>query len=170
MDVEPHLTRHILRRSVLTGLITGALAPCVYVAVTVIDALLGYVLFPPWTPLPEPMFSIWVVAPGAAALGACASCSLRFQHLELKPRLLQGTVLGVLLGPLNVPLSVMVALVPYRLHGGSNPIWLGRSWANELDRMILHSLPVSIPCAVLLGLVVGSLSGPDERSKREAEA
>jgi hypothetical protein len=159
-----HLTPRHLAVTLLTAALMAIVAPAAYLFVQVVAALFGHGLFPPWTSLPEAMFDFWIVSPGAALLAAIVTHAMPLEWVASGPRIRQTALLGALLGPLNVPLSILVALVHYRTHGGGNPLWLGGSWTADLPRMILHSLPVSVPCGALLGALVGWLAGLRQRT------
>jgi hypothetical protein len=164
MDTELHFDRSAVSRTVLTGVITGALAPVVYVLALGVTASLGY-WFLPFAHIPIDLGRPWTVAPGAALLGAGLGFCLRFKRMERRPRLLWGATLGALLAPLNVPLSVQVALVAYRFRGGEDSIW---SWMSSLPEVVLHSLPVAIPCGALLGVAIGLVCDSGGRVRNRA--
>jgi NhaP-type Na+/H+ or K+/H+ antiporter len=115
---------------------------------------LGYSFFIPLMSMPADLGSPWTVAPGATLLGATLGYLLRRTSDRAKDQPWRGAVLGALPAPLNVPLTLQVTLVAFNLRGGRVALW---PLPYDIREAVIHTLPVALPCGVLLGMVIGLL-------------
>ena len=151
----------LLKRSLLSGLF----APVAYIIVRQLVAMMGYDLFPPFLSLPAALFEWWPVVPGAVVLSYYLSDYLSrvpLRHLNSKARWA-----GVGAALLNVPVSVLLALIGFHL---STPwrygfVCLLEEWVRCLPVMILFASPVAVPLGVLFGSVFGWLERRDRMSE-----
>lgn len=137
-----------------------AIATAIYVIVEELARVAGYEMIILWVPVPCTGGDFWLVAPGAGLLGFLLyKLLLRVPYAHVA----SGAGLGALLGPINACLAVLLSLVQWQMEGllGISQPWpygfggLFEEWVRTLPLQVVLSLPVAIPC----GLVVGALLG-----------
>lgn len=146
---------------VLRALLVAVAAAPVYALARGLAEAAGVALLPSMLPLPWSLFEVWPVVPGAFAFALLVDVLVR-RVAGAWRRLGCGAAAGALLGLLNAPLAVLVALLGFHL---ASPWKYGlqallEEWLRQLPVILLLGIPVALPCGLILGLLAAWLATP----------
>ena len=139
----------------------------VYAGVRAALAAAGWSMSVPMVSLPNSFEYSWVVLPGSLLLAQILTRLLKNRQRPVS----DGCWMGGLLGPLNIPISVLVALLVFHLQSPQHGDFAGliREGFRSFGLMMLLGLPVAVPSGAILGGVVGLTRDYARRSSADTQ-